>query len=96
MQDRGLDDGVVRLRPWAGGDAAWYAESVRDPLIQRFTTEPAALEAEQVLAAIAGLRAASDAEGFVICDATTGERLGNIALRHGVANARVRATSPSP
>jgi hypothetical protein len=35
-----------------------------------------------VLAAIVRLRAAGDAEGFVICDAVTGERLGNIALRH--------------
>jgi RimJ/RimL family protein N-acetyltransferase len=82
MHDHGLDDGVVRLREWADDDAAWYAESVRDPLIQRFTTESPALDAGQVLAAIARLRAASDAEGFVICDAVTGERLGNIALRH--------------
>jgi RimJ/RimL family protein N-acetyltransferase len=82
MQDHELGDGVVRLREWADDDSAWYAESVRDPLIQRFTTESPGLDAEQVLAAIVGLRAASDAEGFVICDAVTGERLGNIALRH--------------
>jgi RimJ/RimL family protein N-acetyltransferase len=79
-----LEDGVVRLREWADEDSAWYADSVRDPLIQRFTTESPALDAELVLAAIARLRAASDAEGFVICDAVTGERLGNMALhRHG-------------
>ena len=77
MQGHGLDDGVVRLREWADDDSAWYAESVRDPLIQRFTTESPALNAGQVLAAIVGLRAADDAEGFVICDAVTGERLGN-------------------
>ena len=82
MQDHGLDDGVVRLREWADEDSAWYAGSVRDPLIQRFTTESPTLDAGQVLAAIVGLRAAGDAEGFVICDAVTGERLGNIALRH--------------
>jgi RimJ/RimL family protein N-acetyltransferase len=35
-----------------------------------------------VLAAIVRLRAADDAKGFVICDAVTGERLGNIALLH--------------
>jgi hypothetical protein len=81
MHDHGLDDGVVRLRDWADDDAAWYAESVRDPLIQRFTTESSALDAGKVLAAIARLRAANDAEGFVICDAVSGERLGNIALR---------------
>jgi [ribosomal protein S5]-alanine N-acetyltransferase len=82
MQDHGLDDGVVRLREWADDDAAWYAESARDPLIQRFTTESPTLDAGQVLAAIVRLRGASDAEGFVICDAVTGERLGNIALDH--------------
>jgi RimJ/RimL family protein N-acetyltransferase len=82
VQDRGLDDGVVRLRDWADDDSAWYAENVRDPLIQRFTTDSATLDAGQVLAAIVRLRAAGDAEGFVICDAVTGERLGNIALRH--------------
>jgi len=80
--DHGLDDSVVLLREWADGDSAWYAESARDPLIQRFTTESPTLDAGEVLAAIIGLRGASDAEGFVICDAVTGERLGNIALSH--------------
>ncbi len=80
MQDHGLDDEVIRLRAWADDDAAWYAESVRDPLIQRFTTDSPTLDAGQVLAAIVRLRGASDAEGFVICDAVTGERLGNMAL----------------
>ena len=82
MQDHRLADGAVRLREWADEDSAWYAESVRDPLIQRFTTESPALDAGLVLAAIAGLRVASDAEGFVICDAVTDERIGNMALRH--------------
>src|SRR5260370_22782607 len=40
-----LDDGVVRLREWADDDAAWYAECVRDPEIQRFTTESPTLRA---------------------------------------------------
>ncbi len=82
MRDQGLDDGVVRLREWADDDAAWYAESVRDPLIQRFTTESAALDAGQVLAAIVKLRASNMDAGFVVCDAVTGARLGNIALHH--------------
>ena len=73
---------MVRLREWAEEDSAWYADSVRDPLIQRFTTESPALDAGLVLAAIARLRVAGDAGGFVICDAVTGERLGNMALRH--------------
>jgi ribosomal-protein-alanine N-acetyltransferase len=82
MRDHRLGDGVVRLREWAGDDSAWYADEVRDPLIQRFTTESPALDAGQVRAAIGRLHAAGDAEGFVICDAVTGERLGNIAVRH--------------
>ncbi len=82
MGEPGLDDGVVRLRDWGDDDAAWYAECVRDPEIQRFTTDPPTLEAEQVLAAIVRMRAADDAEGFLICDAVTGVRLGNIALAH--------------
>ncbi|SRR5579883_661071 len=82
MGDGQLDDGVVRLRPWADEDAAWYANSVRDPLIQQFTTESPTLTAQEVLAAIARLRSSSTDEGFVICDAETGARLGNIALCH--------------
>ena len=77
-----LDDGVIRLRCWADGDAAWYADRVRDPAIQRFTTDPPTLDAAQVLAAIIRLRDAKDAEGFVIVDAVTGTRLGNIAVKH--------------
>ncbi|MFI7696983.1 GNAT family N-acetyltransferase [Nonomuraea sp. NPDC049655] len=82
MGDHELDDGVVRLREWADEDAGWYAESTRDPLIQRFTTDSPTLDAAQVLAAIVRLREAGDEEGFLICDSITGQRLGNIALRH--------------
>jgi [ribosomal protein S5]-alanine N-acetyltransferase len=90
MQDRGLDDGVVRLRDWADDDSAWYAESVRDPPIQRFTTDSPTLDAGQVLAAIVRLRAAGDAEGYVICDAVTGERLGNVASQRAAVRAGYR------
>ena len=82
MSDPGLGDGVVQLREWADDDAAWYADSVRDPLIQRFTTDSPTLTAEDVLAAIGRMRASSAEESFVICDAVTGVRLGNIALHH--------------
>jgi len=82
MRDQGLDDGVVRLREWADDDAGWYAESVRDPLIQQFTTDSPTLDAGQVLAAIVRLRQAGDAEGFLVCDSVTGQRWGNIALHH--------------
>ncbi len=82
MRGRGLDDGVVLLAAWAEDDAGWYAQSTRDPLIQRFTTESPTLQAAQVVAAIRRLRADESAEGFLIRDAVTGERLGNIALSH--------------
>lgn len=82
MRDHGLDDRVVRLDEWADEDAGWYADSARDPLIQRFTTDSPTLDTAQVLAAIARLREAGDAEGFLIRDAVTGQRLGNVALHH--------------
>jgi RimJ/RimL family protein N-acetyltransferase len=82
VDDPGLGDGVVLLREWADDDSAWYAEKVRDPLIQRFTTDSPTLDAGQVRAAIARVRGAGDEEGFVICDAVTSERLGSIALSH--------------
>ena len=77
-----LDDGVVRLRAWEDEDAGWYAASVRDPLIQRFTTDPPTLDAAQVRAAIARMRASAAEAGFLVCDSVTGQRLGNIALLH--------------
>jgi [ribosomal protein S5]-alanine N-acetyltransferase len=73
---------VVLLRQWRAADADWYADTIRDPVIQRYTSEPPILTADQVGAAIADLADQADAVGFVICDATTGQRLGNIALRH--------------
>jgi [ribosomal protein S5]-alanine N-acetyltransferase len=82
MNDPKLGDEVVQLREWADDDAAWYADSVRDPLIQQFTTESPALTAEDVLAAIGRMRASVAEEGLVICDALTGAPLGNIALQH--------------
>jgi RimJ/RimL family protein N-acetyltransferase len=77
-----LTDGVVRLREWAAGDAEWYAATAQDALIQRFTSEPPTLTAEQVRMAITGLAETPQATGFLICDAVTGVRLGNIALNH--------------
>lgn len=78
-----LSDGVVRLRAWTATDAAWYAQvATSDELIQRFTSEPSQLSAEQVQAAIAGLADKGDLVGLVICDEAGGERLGNIGLSH--------------
>ncbi|MEU9831675.1 GNAT family N-acetyltransferase [Streptosporangium sp. NPDC048047] len=73
---------MVRLRDWADDDAAWYAENARDPEIQRFTTDPPTLDAAQVLIAINRMRASDGEVGFVVCDAVTGAKLGNIALGH--------------
>ncbi|MGH6654957.1 MAG: GNAT family N-acetyltransferase [Actinocrinis sp.] len=89
QDDHGLDDGIVRLTPWADDDAQWYAASTRDPSIQQFTTESPALDAAQVLTAIRHLRTDRAAEGFLIRDAATNERLGNIALHHDRSSGEV-------
>jgi len=89
MPDPGLTDGVVLLRQWQADDADWYADSIRDPVIQRYTSEPPALTTDQVRAAIADLANQAEAVGFVVCDATSGQRLGNIALRHTVGTGEV-------
>lgn len=80
-------DGVVALRVWDPDDAQWYAESVQDPDIQRFTSDPPTLTADDVRRAIIALRSAEPLGdgslpdvGLLICDAITGDRLGNIAF----------------
>lgn len=80
--DLTLTDGAVVLRTYRLTDADWYADATRDPEIQRFTSESPTLTAGEVRAAIGALTDRPDAIGFVICQATTGQRLGNIALRH--------------
>lgn len=84
MATEQIGNGVVTLRPWTVDDADWYAETAaHDPLIQRFTSEPPTLTADVVRLAIVALLAGSDgAAGFLIADANTGERLGNIALAY--------------
>lgn len=80
----GLNDGVVLLRAWEVDDAEWYAATAaHDELIQRFTTESATVTAEDVRVAIVELLAGPvGAAGFLVADAETGERLGNIALAY--------------
>jgi ribosomal-protein-alanine N-acetyltransferase len=80
--DLALTDGAVVLRRWRLTDAEWYANAARDPEVQRFTTESRTLTAADVQAAILALADQPNSAGFVICQATTGQRLGNIALRH--------------
>lgn len=84
MEAQRIADDVVVLRSWSVADAGWYAETAaHDELIQRFTTESSTLTAEAVRAAIVELLAGPvGAVGFLIADASTGQRLGNIALAY--------------
>ena len=68
----------MRLRAWTEADAAWYAEATRDPEVQRFTTDPPTITADQVAAAIAALPSNPSAASFCIEDG--GERCGNVAV----------------
>lgn len=68
----------VVLRRWRLEDAEWYAATVRDPEIQRWTTEPHDLTAERVRAAIAALTERSMA--WAVADAETGDLVGNAAV----------------
>ncbi len=70
---------LVSLRPWGVADAQWYADELKDPDIQRFTSDPADLTAESVAAAIEARHGGSDLS-FLIVDAVTGRRLGNLAV----------------
>jgi RimJ/RimL family protein N-acetyltransferase len=79
----------VLLRGWQSDDAGWYAEAVRDAEIQRYTTEPPSLTASDVATAITALAGRDDAEGYLIADADTGERLGNIAVAYDGSVAEV-------
>jgi hypothetical protein len=46
MPAPGLTDGVVLLRQWRAADADWYADTIRDPVTQRYTSEPPTLTAD--------------------------------------------------
>lgn len=80
VPDERLADECVRLREWRAADAEWYAVESRDEEIQRFTTEPPTLSEDDVARAIARLAELPDSVGFVVTDARTGRRQGNIAL----------------
>ena len=92
----------MALREWEPEDAQWYADCVRDPDIQRFTTDPPTLTAADVRAAIIALRSAEPRGdgslpdmGLLICDATSGERLGNIAFAGRDAEISYWVASPA-
>ncbi|WP_433277657.1 GNAT family N-acetyltransferase [Pseudonocardia xinjiangensis] len=77
-----LRDSTIVLRAWLPSDAEWYACCTRDAEITRFTTDPSNLTADDVVAAINALSSNPRHEGFLVADARTGSRLGNVALEH--------------
>jgi RimJ/RimL family protein N-acetyltransferase len=81
LPDRPLGDGVIVLRPWRVEDAAWYAATAAgDGEIQRWTSEPADLDASAVAGAIERMHASGAHAGLAIADAATGALLGNAGL----------------
>ncbi|WP_139306856.1 GNAT family N-acetyltransferase [Modestobacter sp. DSM 44400] len=75
-----LHDAVVTLRPWTLQDAPWYVECTMDPEVQRFTTDPPTLTAEDVAAAISALAVHPERLAYLVADRASGQRLGNLAL----------------
>ena len=74
------DQVVARLRRYTSADAAWYAETARDPKIQRFTSDPGDLSAEAVRRAISDSASNPDHEAFLVCGSADSERLANVAI----------------
>lgn len=68
----------MRLREWTVEDAAWYADATRDPEVQRYTTDPPTITADQVAAAIEALPGNPATASFCIED--EGGRCGNVAV----------------
>lgn len=68
----------MRLREWTTADAAWYAGTTRDPEVQRYTTDPPTITAEQVARAIESRR--DDPAAASLCIEDDGERCGNMAV----------------
>jgi len=72
--------GDIELREWSQADAAWYAECTREAEVQRFTADGPDVTAAQVADAIRRRQADPDVASFLIADAHTGERYGNVAV----------------
>ena len=77
--DTQLADDLVRLREWVVEDADWYVLASKDHVIQRFTSDPLTLTAQDVAKAIEGIDPARSL-ALLITDAHTRERLGGIAV----------------
>ncbi|WP_020575378.1 GNAT family N-acetyltransferase [Actinopolymorpha alba] len=90
-----LTDGVIVLRPWHTDDAEWYATQSNDVEIQRNTAEPAHLTAAPVAEEIARYAADPRYPGWAICEADSGELLGNagVDLAHGEVSYWVAAAA---
>jgi len=80
VPDTGPADERVRLCRWSAADAGWYAQQTTDPLIRRYTSEPPDLTAAVVAAAIDRVNGDPDLASFLVTDAGTGARLGNIGV----------------
>src|SRR4051812_19787804 len=70
-----LRDEVVSLRQWRLQDAAWYAECIQDPEVQRFTKDPPTLTAEDVATAISALVEQPERAAYLIADSRSAQRL---------------------
>jgi len=81
--DPPLQDGVVRLRPWAAHDIAPATAATRDPSIPRYTRVPEHQTEEglrEFIALRAVAREAGEALTFVVADAGSDAFLGTVAL----------------
>jgi RimJ/RimL family protein N-acetyltransferase len=91
----GLTDGVVALRLPADADAERIAAACRDEAVARYTTLPAAYEAEHAAEwmrrGLAGMATGSELH-LVVADAGTGGLLGTITL-HEISRATGRAVA---
>jgi len=73
------------LRSWAPGDEDVLVRGNHDPLITRWTRVPEGYTREQAVARLADVREgwdAGDRLAWAVCDATTGEVLAALDLRH--------------
>ncbi len=88
-----LSDGEVTLRAWQPEDADWYVSACADPDIQRWTSEPRDLTADDVRRAIAEMHSTRAHAGMAVTDARTGQLLGNAGLARSAADPSVGEVS---
>ena len=85
-----LTAGRLHLRPWQPSDADAVLTACTDAETQRWTTVPSPYTAEHARAFVGEVSARGWADGtdlgFAVCDSTTGEVLGAIAIRRRPAH----------